>query len=379
MFSKKSLVVTIVAIAALYSGYRFFFGQGPGGMPMGGMPVSVAEVIEREVQQWNEFSGRLVAVDQVEIRPQVSGIIDTVHFKDGAMVNKGDMLFTIDPRPYQAAIEAARATYVYAEAEHRRAANLLKDKAIPKREADEKFNAYQVAKAALTRAQLDLDYTAIRSPITGRVSRAEITVGNLVNVGMPVLTTVVSSTPIYADFDIDEHTFLQYAKAGVSGGDNVSQIPVVMEAGNDGGVERSGHVQSFDNKLDEKSGTVRVRAVFDNEGGALVPGLFVRLKLGSPENTKALLIADRAVGTDQSKKFAYVVGEDNKVAYREIKIGASADGMRIVREGLASGEKIIVSSFLMLRPGMPVDPKVVPMDAKEAPQAAPEASAETKP
>lgn len=363
----KTILVVAVVGAAGYYGWGLIAGHGAGGPAGGAPPVSVAEVIERDVQQWNEFSGRLVAIDHAEIRPQVSGIITEVHFQDGAMVKKDDPLFTIDPRPYQAALEAAKATHIYAQAEYARASSLLKDKATPKRDADEKFNAYQQAKAALTKAQLDLDYTNIRSPIDGRVSRAEITAGNLVEAAnAPVLTTVVSSTPIYADFEIDEGTFLQYARAGVTTNQAEQNIPVMMGLGGETGAPHAGHVESFDNRLSSASGTIRVRAVFDNADGVLVPGLFARLRLGTPGGTKTLLITDRAIGTDQNKKFVLAVGADNKVAYREIKLGAVVDGLRVVTEGLNPGDRIIVNGIQRAHPGSEVTPTLVAMDTPPA-------------
>ncbi len=363
-YSSKSVVKTIAVIVIGYYIYPYFFGYGGGHGQMGGAPpVSVAEVIERDVRQWNEFSGKLVAVDQVEIRPRVSGTIESIHFADGAMVNKGDLLFVIDPRPYEAAFQSANALWILADADLRRAKSLLESKSIPQRDYDQRRNAAEVAKANFIKAKLDLEYTAIKSPITGRASRAEITVGNLVESGMgqsPLLTTIVSSSPIYADFEIDETTFLKYASVGATNNQSAATIPVMLFLD---GLSKEGHVESFDNRVNNVSGTVRVRAIFDNADGALVSGLFARLKMGSPSSKKSLLITDRAIGTDQNKKFVLVVGAENKTEHRDVKLGGVADGLRVVEEGLKVGEKIIVSGLQrVMMPNQQVTPEIVPMD-----------------
>ncbi len=359
---KKAVIIVICAAAAYYV-YSHFFGHGGGYGQMGGAPpVSVAEVVEREIRQWSEFSGKLVAIDQVDIKPRVTGTIESIHFSDGAIVNKGDLLFVIDPRPYQAAYQSASSQWVLAHSDLERAKSLVASKSIPQRDYDQRKNAAAVAKAAYVKAGLDLEYTHITSPISGRASRAEVTVGNLVEAGMgqaPLLTTIVSSTPIYADFEIDEVTFLKYAKAGVTSNKDAETIPVVLEMG---GSEKEGHVESFDNRVNNVSGTVRVRAVFDNADGMLVPGLFARIKMGSPAAVKSMLITDRAVGTDQSKKFVIVVGAENKTERRYIKLGGIADNLRVVDDGLKPGEKIIVNGLQrVMMPGQPVTPEMVPM------------------
>lgn len=364
---RKYILFLVILAGVGYLGYMRFVVPGmmmPGG-PGGAVPVSVAEVIERDVLQWHEFSGRLVAVDQAEIRPQVSGIVESVHFEDGAQVNKGDLLFVIDPRPFEAALQAANARFVLADSELARASALLKDKAISQRDYDQRKNAAAVARADLLTAKLNLDYTKIKAPIAGKVSRAEVTVGNLVEAGMnaPLLTTVVANNNMYADFEIDEATYLKYAHGGATGKD--AQIPVVMELESASLPPREGRVESFDNRLNPASGTLRVRAVFDNTDGLLVPGLFARIKLGSAGMQKAVLITDRAIGTDQNKKFVLVVGADGKAEHREVKLGSRADGLRIVNEGLKPGEKIVVSGLQrVMMPGQPVTPETVPMEEK---------------
>jgi len=367
-------LIVIVAIgAAGYYGYTHFFAHGgpSAGMPgMGGaVPVGVAEVIERDVQQWREFSGRLVAVDSAMIRPRVSGTIDKIHFKEGQWVEKDQPLFTIDQKPYAATLQSAQARATLAEAELTRAKSLIADKAIPQREYDQRKNDAEVARADLTRARLDYDYTVVKAPIAGRVSRAEVTVGNLVDAGgnAPVLTSVVSNAPIYADFDVDEQTFVRFMQSVSTDPEQIQKIPVQLTlSGSDKIYE--GHVQSFDNQLNTTSGTIRVRTVYDNKDGALIPGLFARVRLADAVAVKSLLISDRAIGTDQSKKFVIVVAPDNKTERREVKLdGVASDGLRIVEEGLKPGEKIVVSGTQrIMMPGQPVTPELVSMEAKDS-------------
>ncbi|MBN9287882.1 MAG: efflux RND transporter periplasmic adaptor subunit [Gammaproteobacteria bacterium] len=376
----KEVVAIFVVVGFSYGAYRFFAPGGAHDMPHGGAPVSVAEVLERDVQQWNEFSGRLVAVNQVEIRPRVSGTIEEIHFKSGALVKKGDLLFTLDQRPYLAEVNRAQGTLASAEAQVKltaselaRAEHLIKDKVISQSEFDSRKNAFNVneaifksAKAALESARINLDYTQIRSPITGRISRAEITKGNLIEAGIntPVLATVISNAPIYADFEVDENTFLRYAHLTKSDTKEVNQIPVMMGLATESDTPHKGYIESFDNRLNSASGTIRVRAVFANTDGTLVPGLFARMKLGDAGNQHVLLITDRAIGTDQNKKFVLVVGDDNKVAYREIKLGNVVNGLRVVREGLIPGEKIVVNGLQRARPGSEITPELVSMEIK---------------
>jgi len=365
----KTFIKIAVVAGVGYFLYGMFFAPQVGGFgPQGPASVGVAEVIQKKIRLSHEFSGRLVAVDQAEIRPRVSGVIESVHFTDGAVVKVGDPLFTIDPRPYEATLQSAKAKAALAESDFERAKRLFADKAIPQHDFDQKKSDAEAALADLARAKLDLEYTQVKSPITGRVSRAEVTKGNMVNAGdsAPLLATVVTYNPIYADFEIDEATYLEYARAHVTGRNQIAQIPVLMGMVGDTGTPHTGHIESFDNRLNPASGTVRVRATFDNQDGVLVPGLFAHIKLGAPEESEQLLITDRAVGTDQDKKFVLVVGDDNKAQHREIKLGAlTDDGLRIVADGLKPGEKIIVTGLQrVMMPGQEVKPEVVPMDGK---------------
>ena len=368
---KNIIIIAVIGYLGYYGYMRFFGDHMMGGGMMGGAPpVGVAEVIESEAHQWREFSGRLVAVDSAMIRPRVAGTVEKIHFKEGEWVKKGQPLFTIDQKPYFAALQAAEAQAKWADTEMTRAEMLLMDKAIPQREYDMRVNNWQTAQSALTKAQLDYGYTTIRAPISGRVSRAEVTVGNLVNGGgdAPVLTSVVSNAPIYADFDVDEPTFVKFMQPFSTNSEMLANIPVQLELGENGGAVYEGRVQSFDNQLDIASGTIRVRTIFENKDGSLIPGLFARVRLGEPNAARAILISERVIGTDQNKKFVIVVGAENKTERREITLGGMADGMRIITSGLNPGEKIIVSGTQrVMMPGMPVTPEMVNMDGSPLP------------
>ncbi len=344
--------------------------------------VDTAEVGHRTVTEWAEFSGRLEAVDRVEIRPQVSGILTQVHFKDGAAVRKGDVLFTIDPRPFAAEVARAEAQLASTEArvaytasDLARSERLIADNAVSRRDLEEKQNAaldaaagVQAARAALRIARLNLEYTTIKAPIDGRMSRAEVTIGNLVSTsGGPALTTLVSADRIYAAFDVDEQTFLKSVNPARTA--RGTSLPVHLGLADQDGYGVQGHIHSVDNRLDTTSGTIRVRAVFDNPDGRLVPGLYARIRLGSGTPREAVLIDDRAIGTDQDKRFVLVVDGDNKTAYREVHLGRLHDGLRIVEDGLKPGERIVVNGLQRVRPGDPVTPHPVAMEGS-APVAA---------
>jgi multidrug efflux system membrane fusion protein len=341
----------------------------------GGPPVSTAVVVEKSVAETQEFSGRLEAVDRVEIRPRVSGYITAVNFKPGAEVKKGEVLFVIDPRPYQAEADRADATAKSARAkadlarlELARSERLLADKAIAQREYDEHAASQKAldadARASAAQAdsaRLNLSYTRVTAPIAGRVSKAEITLGNLVDASS-MLTSVVSLDRIYASFDGDEETYVRVARRTHGGHDGAAVDVHVGLAGEDG-FPHAGKLEFVDNQLDTRTGSVRMRAVFENRDGTMAPGLFARVQLGGSEAKPALLITDRAIGTDQDRKFVFVVGKDGKAEYRALKLGPVVDGLRVVREGLHSGEKIVVSGLQRVRPGAPVTPQDVPMTA----------------
>ena len=342
----------------------------------GGPPVSAAVVVQKSVAETQEFSGRLEAIDHVEIRPRVSGFITAVNFKPGSEVKKGDVLFVIDPRPFQAeasradaAANSARAKADLARLELTRAEKLLADKAIAQREFDERAAGLKEldanARAALAQyenARLNLSYTRVTSPIDGRVSKQEITLGNLIDPSA-VLTSVVSDDRIYASFDGDESTYLRVGAQAHAG----KPVRVRIGLASETGFPHEGKLEFVDNRLDSRTGAVRMRAVLPNTGSLLVPGLFARVQLesgsGESAKTNALMINERAIGTDQSRKFVYVINGESKAEYREVTLGQSIDGLRIVRSGLKAGDKVVVNGLQRVRPGAALKPELVAMDA----------------
>lgn len=347
--------------------------------------VSVAVVEPRNAVVWDEFSGRLEAVERVEIRPRVAGTVQEVHFREGALVKKGDLLVTIDPAPYAAEVDRLEAQVASAEAraeftrtEVARGKTLLGTSALSAREVDQRVNAQKeadaalrAAKAALQTARLNLGYTEVRAPVAGRVGRLEVTVGNLVAAGpeSPVLTRLVSVDPIYAGFNANE-TIVARALAALSREANASadvgtiDVEIATTATGDGW--KPGRLQLIDNQVDTTSGTVRMRAVFANPDGRLIPGQFVRVRMAQPSKAPVIAVDERAIGTDQSKRFVVVVDGDNKAAWREVTLGAMAGNLRIVKSGLENGERIVVSGLQRVRPGIVVTPRPTSMDRQAA-------------
>ncbi|MGH7526152.1 MAG: efflux RND transporter periplasmic adaptor subunit [Gemmatimonadales bacterium] len=343
--------------------------------------VTVAPVPQREITEWDEFTGRLQAVNAVEIRPRVSGFIRRVAFDEGNGVRKGQVLFEIDPRPYQAelagaeaGLEQARTGARLAAREVQRAQRLVNVQAISREELDTRTSAeaqgdasVRAAEAAVATARLNLEWTRVRSPITGRVSRAEVTAGNLVQAGPPdatLLTTVVSLDPIYAYFEGDEQTYLKYAALARNGSrpnsrDNRS--PIHLGLANEAGFPHQGYVDFVDNQLNPEAGTIRLRGVFSNKDHLFTPGLFARIRLVGSGKYPATLVLDRAVGTDQDKKFVLVLKPDSTVDYRSVQVGRLVDGLRVVSAGLKPGEQIVINGLQRVRPGMKVTPKVAEM------------------
>jgi len=376
-------VLAVTGISAAVFGVSSTSAQSGPAQPQA-TPVSVATVVQSEVSAWDEFSGRLEAVERVDIRSRVAGTIQAVHFREGALVKKGDLLLTIDPAPYAAEVEradaqvaAAQARVTQAKGEQERSQRLWSEQAISKREFDERTNGkgeaeanLRAAQAALQSAQLSLGYTQVRAPVAGRVGKLEVTVGNLVAAGpgAPVLTTLVSVSPIYASFDADEQVVAKALKdVGGNGGPasrSLERIPVQMGTAASTDTPFEGKLQLVDNQVDARSGTVRARAVFDNKDGQLMPGQFARIRMGQATKGSALLINERAVGTDQNKKFVLVVGADNKAVYREVTLGAAVNGLRVVKGGLSANERIVVNGLQRIRPGALVAPQVVEMSAK---------------
>ncbi len=378
--SKNKFLVGITAIAVLAGGAAVIqftsigdaIAQGAGGAPPP-MPVPYVTVEEKPTQIWKEFSARLTAVDYVEIRPQVSGLIQKIHFEDGQIVKKGDILYTIDPRPYEAAVAQARADVAaakddadFAAKELARAEELLKTGAISKQGYDERVNKQRVnksgsaaANARLKAAQVDLDHTTIKAPIDGRISRPEITEGNLVAAASaPLLTSIVSEKDIYADFEVDEPTYLTFVRTGNQTPESEKAIPVRLFLKNDD-KPYEGVIKSFDNKINPSSGTIRVRAVFTNDDGALLPGMFARAQIGSSGTENKITITERAIQTDQNRKFVYIVGEGNAATYREVKPADSINGQRVILSGLQAGDKVIIDNLMKIRPGAVIQPMTV--------------------
>lgn len=340
------------------------------------MPVEAVVIKPKAMQVWKNFSGHVVAVDHADIQPQVSGKITEIHFKDGQHVEKNDVLIVIDPRPYQAALDqanaslaAAQTTAAFTEKEYQRATKLIGTEAISQSLLDERTNAryeaaaqVQGAKALVEAAQINLDYAHIKAPISGKISRAEITVGNVVQNGMnaPLLTSIVADEQVYVDFEVDERTYLNSVQAGVM--KDVSKVPVRLKLLS-ADLEYDGFVHSFDNRIDSASGTIRARAIFENKDKTLLSGMAVSILMGTAGNEKIILLSERAIGTDQNRKFVYVIGDDGAATYREVKIGESVDGMRVILSGLKEGESVITEGLVRIRPGVIVSPKIHSADS----------------
>ena len=329
--------------------------------------VSVRTVDPESVQIWSEFSGRMKAVDSAEIRPQVGGQITQILFKDGQTVRAGDPLFVIDQRPYEATlskakadVQSARANAALAQSQFDRAAALIKTQFVSKSAYDQRANArnvaianIQVAEAALAEAQIAVDHAYVKAPISGRISRAEITLGNLVEpgAGAPVLASIISDDGIYADFEVDEQTYLKSIRTSAGTHDQEQKIPVELKLGDNDGQIYKGLIYSFDNKIDTRSGTIRARAKFVDQGSGLVPGMFVTVRLGSGISRDTLLVPERAVGTDQNKRFVYVVDGADKAVSHEVNLGGQIGNRRIVLAGLNAGDRVIVDGLQHVTPG----------------------------
>jgi len=334
--------------------------------------VTVELVEQRQIQQWDTFNGRIAAMESVEIRPRVSGYIDAVNFQDGQPVRKGQVLFTIDARPYQAALASAQAQLQHARAaaalartQDKRARALLPDRAISAEEADNRASTLaqaladvQAAEAALATAQLDLDFTVVRAPIDGIVGRAMLTAGNLAQANTSVLTTLVSQDPVYVYFDADEQSLLRNKQIARTAADRSTDTTLVRIAlANEDSFAHQGTVSFTDNRLDPQTGTLRVRATLPNAQGLFTPGMFARVQMQTPAKFNAILIDDKAVLTDQDRKYAYVVGQGNRAERRELQLGRLFEGRRIVESGLQPGDQVVVAGMQRIYyPGMPLAP-----------------------
>jgi len=344
--------------------------------------VSIGSAVEREVTDHADFTGRLAAVDSVEVRAHVWGYLEKVNFKEGALVNKGDVLFELDARPYEALLEQAKAKvkqdeaqYAYDEAENQRNLALVAKGAVTKSDLDKTTAARNVDlaniaadKATVRQRALDLEYTKVRAPVSGRISRYNVTVGNLIQSGDQgggtLLTTIVSVDPVYAYFDVDENTVLRVIKLireGKADSARNGGLPVGLALANEEGFPHQGTINFVDNQLNAKTGTIRLRGIFRNEDQLLAPGLFARVRVPIGRPHPSLLVTERALDNDQGQKIVYVVNDNNEVQARPVKTGALHDGLREIAEGLKPGERIVVSGIAQLRPGMKVDPKLVDM------------------
>ena len=375
----KWIIILVILAAAIYFlpgliGGKKDAKKDPNAAMGGQTPASVATVIAKQVTAWSEFSGRIEAVNSAEIRPRVSGQIAAIHFKDGELVKKGQPLFTLDTRPYEAELARARGAVTSAASaqkntaqDYARAQTLIQSKAISKAEFEKATSATQQANGALETArgaaraaEVNLSYAKITAPISGKISRAELTVGNNVDAGAnaPLLASIVDLSPIYASFELDEQTYVSTMQAVPAG--KLKAIPVQVQLAGDKAQPIPATIHSFDNQLTAGSGTIRVRAVIPNQDQMLMPGMFAKVRLGSPQQSTSILINPVAVGTDQNKKFVFVVDAEGKAEYREVEPGQIVDGLQIIKSGLKENEQIVVGGLQRLRPHAPV--KAIPTD-----------------
>ena len=380
MRSAMSIGAIVLGLAAVLAGCS----RAPSAAEPETIVASVSYPVERDVSDNSDFTGRTTAVDSVEVRAHVWGYLDKVNFKEGAVVKKGDVLFELDPRPYEAILNQAiaklgqdEAQLAYDEGEYNR--NLAARSAVTRSDLEKSFTARNVDLANLTAdknvvasRQLDLDYTKVKAPISGRTSRFAVTVGNLIQSGDQgggtLLTTIVSVDPMYAYFDVDEHTALQARKLvreGKQKSPREGGYPVSLGLANEDGFPHDGTIDFVDNQVNPKTGTIRVRGVFPNKDEVLLPGYFARVRLAIGRPHKGLLVNDRALDSDQGRKILYVVNAKNEVVARTVKLGALHDGLREITEGLKSGERVIVSGLQQVRPGMTVETKLVDMPIPE--------------
>ncbi len=375
--TKKSLALSLTPLVALLlaaCGQKPDGAGGPGGHG-GPPPVSVAPATQREVQEFDEFTARLEAPDTVDVRPRVAGTVEAVRFKEGQFVKKGDPLFTIDTRAFKAEVARAEAQIAalktqadLARTDLARSEKLVSVNAVSQQEIDQLRSSLRSAEAnqrgaeaALVQARLNVEYANVTSPVSGRTSRANVTPGNLVGVGDPVLTTVVSSDKVYAYFDASEAAYLKYMRSA-----KPVQTAVQMGLSNEQGFPHTGKLDFVDNRLNPATASIRARAVFDNKGGQFTPGLYARVKLGGSGSYPGVVVPDRAITTDQTRKIVLIVGANNIVQPRPVTPGALIDGMRVV-EGVKAGELVIVDGLLRAFPGAPVTPQVLKVDDKGMP------------
>ena len=349
--------------------------------------VNAATVVKKSVTEWDEYSGHIEAIESAEIRPRVAGHLNSIHYEEGGMVDKGQLLFTIDSREYKASADAAQADASRAEArvalaeqELKRAESLIGERAISQGELDQRrMEAEQAkadvlaARANLARASLDLGFTRIRAPFSGRAGEAKVKPGNLVAPNETLLTTVVSVDPVYVTFTGDERAYLRYqdlARSGGRGSSRDTRNPVLVGLADDDGFPHKGEMDFVDNALDPATGTIRARAVLPNPEGIFTPGLFARVRLLGESQKDALLIHEQAVLTDQDRRYVYVIGDQNSAERRDVRLGPHVEGLVVIESGLKAGDKVIINGMRKIFfPGQPVNPHVVPMDQPNLPVA----------
>jgi len=349
--------------------------------------VTVSRPIAREVVEWDEYTGRFDAVDAVDVRARVSGYLVEVHFKDGQMVKKGDLLFTIDPRPFERALDQARAELEQWQARVKnaskdvnRALPLVKQGVVSEKAYDDRENAYEdanaaakVAEAKVRTAELDLSFTKVLSPIDGRVSRAAVSVGAYIvgnNASGTQLTNVVSQDPIHIYFDVNENNYIKYKRLqqqGIAAGASQLGTSVEIALQDDRGFPHRGTLDFLDNRLDTATGTLRARATVENGKQLFSPGMFARVRVAGSAPGQALLLPDEAIGTDQTNRFVMVVSDDGTAQRRNVEVGRLSDGLRIIRSGLKADDWIVVRGVQRARPGQKVTPKREPIQLSAAP------------
>jgi len=341
--------------------------------------VEVAKVIHETITSWDEFTGRLQAPETVTLMPRVSGTIEKVYFTEGALVKQNDLLFQIDARPFQAEVnrlkadlQSAQTARRLADNDYQRAAKLARQHAISDEVLDSRLAKKQQTEAsvasvqaALQKAELDLSFTSVRAPISGRVSYAQITAGNYVTAGSSELTRLVSTDKMYAYFDTDEQTFLQYQRDKAAAETGAAYSTVYMALAGDSGFAHVGQLDFIDNAVNAQTGTIRARASFDNSQQLLIPGLFARIKLAGKTNNDGILIDEKAIGTDLSNKYVLVVDANNQLQYRPVVLGAKINGLRLISQGLSADDRIVVNGLQRVRPSMTVSPQLVPMASEQ--------------
>ena len=386
MFTAVIRHCMILTVAALIGGASMLFGcseeqQRP---TMSPAKVGVGAPLVRNLAEWDDYTGRFAAVDDVDVNSRVSGYLESIHFKDGDMVEQGDLLFIIDPRPFQVALDRARAQLVQAQTELdlafkelERARPLIESSVISPQAFDESLQAKQaadaqvaVARAAVEQAKLDLDYTRITAPVSGRIGRREISVGNLVRGGAQsptLLTTIVSHNPIHFYFDAGEREYLKYARLSLSGerpSARNSVNPVFLSLADEDGFPHRGYTDFVDNQIDRETGTLRGRAIFDNSHQLFIPGIFARIRIMGTGRRETILLPEEVVQSDQVRKFVFVVDGDNTLRYRQVELGPLLEGLRIIRKGLTPEDAVAMDNFQRLRVGVVIEPVPVDLDTQ---------------